>query len=84
MSIEYLKKLKVKLEEAGLAERVPAFQKGATAFVKHIIEKYDEVQMFAGESYDMDASLGYCYYKEQTDAGPTFFFFLDGLKEEKY
>jgi len=32
----------------------------------------------------MEAGYAYCYYKEQTDAGPTFFFFLDGLKEEKY
>jgi hypothetical protein len=32
----------------------------------------------------MDGSFGYAYYKEQTDAGPTFFFFLDALKEEKY
>ena len=32
----------------------------------------------------MEQGFGYAYYKEQTDAGPTFFFFLDGMKEEKY
>jgi hypothetical protein len=42
------------------------------------------VQIFVGENYDMEAGYAYAYYKEQTDAGPTFFFFLDGLKEEKY
>jgi hypothetical protein len=52
--------------------------------VKHILEKFDEVQIFVGENYDMDAGLAYAYQKEQDDAGPTFFFFLDGLRLEKY
>lgn len=82
--LEYLKKIKAKLEEQGKKDRVPTFQKGATAFVKHIIEKYDEIQIFAGENYDMEAGFGYCYYKDQSDAGPTFFFFADGMTEEKY
>ena len=82
--VEYVKKVKAKLEEQGKTERVAAFQKGATALVKHILEKFDEIQIFAGESYDMEAGMAYCYYKEQTDPGPTFFFFLDGMKEEKY
>jgi hypothetical protein len=38
--------------------------KGATALVKHIAEKFDEVQLFTGENYDMDAGLAYAYYKE--------------------
>ena len=42
------------------------------------------MQIFTGENNDFDAGFAYCYYKEQTDAGPTFLFFLDGLKEEKY
>jgi hypothetical protein len=82
--IEYLKKVKAKLEEQGKTERIPIFQKGATAFVKHIVEKYDEVQLFTGDSNDFDAGFAYCYYREQTDSGPTFFFFLDGMKEEKF
>jgi hypothetical protein len=65
--IEYVKKLKAKLEEQGKADRVPAFQKGATALVKHIMEKFDEVQIFSGESYDMEASFAYCYYVDQSD-----------------
>jgi len=43
--------------------------------VKHILEKFDEVQIFVGESYDMEAGYAYAYYKDQSDAGPTFFFF---------
>jgi hypothetical protein len=84
MFIDYVKKVKAKLEEQGKADRVPAFQKGATALVKHILEKFDEVQIFVGENYDMEGSFGYCYYKDQSDAGPTFFFFLDAMREEKY
>ena len=82
--IEYLKKVKGKLEEAGQTERVATFQKGATELVKFILSKYDEMQIFTGESNDFDAGFAYCYYKEQTDPGPTFLFFADGLKEEKY
>jgi hypothetical protein len=48
------------------------------------LEKYDEVQLFTGDSNDYEAGFGYCYYKEQTDAGPTFFFFNDGMVEEKF
>jgi hypothetical protein len=83
-SVEYLPKVKAKLTEAGKADRVPTFQKGAAAFVKHVIEKFDEIQIYVGDSYDMEGAYTYCYYKEQTDDGPTFFYFHDGLKEEKF
>ncbi len=80
----YLKKIKDHLEANGKADRVATFQKGATDLVKFIISKFDEIQIFSGESIDYDAGFAYCYYKEQTDAGPTFLFFQDGMKEEKY
>ena len=32
----------------------------------------------------MDAGLVVAWTKEQTDDGPTFLYFLDGLKEEKF
>lgn len=80
----YLKTIKEKLEESGKADRVPAFQKGATAFVKEIVPKWSEVQVFTGESQNWEAGMGLCYMKEQTDPGPTFYFFLDGMKQEKY
>jgi Translationally controlled tumour protein len=80
----YLPKVKQHLETSGKADRVPTFQKGAAAFVKHIIEKFDEIQIYTGKSFDMEAGYTYCYYAEQTDAGPTFFYFLDGMREEKF
>lgn len=80
----YLKRVKEELEKAGKADRVPAFQKGATEFVKFLVGKFDEIQIFAGEQTDYEAGFAYCYYKEQTDDGPTFMYFADGMKEEKF
>jgi len=80
----YLKAIKEKLEASGKGARVEAFQKGATALVKELVGKWDEVQVFTGESGNWEAGLAYCYMKEQTDDGPTFYFFNDGLKSEKY
>ncbi|CDW75000.1 UNKNOWN [Stylonychia lemnae] len=80
----YLPKIKKHLESTGRADRIPVFQKGATALFKHLLEKFDEVQIFAGKGFDVEAGYAYCYYKEQTDAGPTFFYFHDGLREEKF
>ena len=82
--VEYLKKVKAKMEEQGKKDRIPEFQKGATEFVKLIVSKIDEVQFFTGEQNDYEGGLGYCYMREQTDDGPTFFFFADGMYEEKY
>lgn len=80
----FLPKVKKHLEAKGKQDRIPIFQKGATAFVKHILEKFDEVQIFAGKAFDVEAGCAYCYYKDQSDAGPTFFFFADAMIEEKF
>ena len=79
-----MKNVKAKLEEQGKKDRIPEFQKGATELVKFILSKFDEIQIFTGESNNFDAGFAYCYYKEQTDPGPTFLYFLDGMVEEKY
>ena len=39
----YLKAVKEKLEASGKGARVEAFQKGATALVKELVSKWDEV-----------------------------------------
>lgn len=80
----YLKAIKEKLEAAGKADRVAAFQKGATELVKFLISRWDEVQIWTGESGNWEGGFGYSLMKEETDDGPTFFYFLDGLKQEKY
>ena len=44
---EFLKKLKANLTERGLTDRVDAFMKGAQEFVKFIVGKFDEVELYA-------------------------------------
>jgi hypothetical protein len=81
----YLKTIKGKLEEQGKeGEEVKAFMRGATALTKHLVSKWDEVQIFTGSSFDMDAGMLYCYQVDQDDEGPTFFMYLHGTKEEKF
>ncbi len=80
----FLKKCKDKLTELGKTEEeIKAFMKGATELVKFIGSKFDEFQLFTGESIDMEASMAYAIYDEEA-GGPKFYFFLDGLKEEKF
>ena len=80
----YLKAVKEQLEAKGKADRVAGFQKGATELVKYLVSKWDEVQIFTGEGQNWDAGFAYCLMKEQTDEGPTFYYFNDGLRQEKY
>lgn len=79
----YLKKVVEKLKETGKPDRVPEFQKGATEMIKFIVSKYDEMQIFMGESGDPEAGLCFAYNKDD-EMDPTFLYFLDGMKEEKY
>jgi hypothetical protein len=73
-----------RLESTGKAERVPAFKKGATELTKLIVSKFDEFQIYTGQSYNMEGALAFSYQKEQEDTGPTFLYFKDVLKEEKF
>ena len=65
-------------------DRVDGFKKGATEMVKFIMGKFDEMQVFIGESEEAaDASVAFSYTKDgETD--PVFLFFLDCMKEEKF
>lgn len=80
----YLAKVTEKLTANGKEARIAGFKAGATDMVKFIISKWDEMQVFAGPKYDMDASLVVAWQKEQSDEGPTFLYFLDGMREEKF
>ena len=71
------------LKENGKEDRVAGFKQGATEFVKFVMGKYDEMQIFMGESSDDTASLAFAYTKDgETD--PTFLFFVDCTKEKKF
>mgnify|MGYP002045294229 FL=1 len=77
-------KIVAKLNETGKADRIPGFKKGATELVKFIASRFDEMQLFVGEKMDYEGAFCFAYQKEQEDEGPTFLFFKDGLKENKY
>jgi hypothetical protein len=79
----YLKRVVGLLKEKNKEDRVPGFKAGATEMIKFIMEKFDEMQIFSGENYDMEAGLAFSYTKEGAEE-PTFMFFNDGLKEEKF
>ena len=72
------------LELPCLSACVPEFKKGATELVKLIASRFAEMQLFVGEKMDYDGAFCFAYQKEQEDEGPTFLFFKDGLKENKY
>jgi len=79
----YLKTVSAKLVETGKEDRVAGFKTGATELVKFIMSKFDEMQMFCGQKYDMEGAICYAYNKDNEE-NPTFLFFKDGLKEEKF
>lgn len=80
----YLAKVTAKLTELGKADRVPGFKKGAVQLVKLIAANFAEMQLFVGTHEDYEGAMCFAYQKEQDDEGPTFLFFKDGLKEQKF
>ena len=51
--------------------------------IKFIVGKFDEMQIFTGDSYDTEAGLAFSYTKVG-ETEPVFLYFNDGCKEEKY
>ncbi len=51
--------------------------------IKFIVGKFDEMQIFTGDSYDTEAGLAFSYTKDG-ETEPVFLYFNDGCKEEKY
>ena len=51
--------------------------------IKFIMGKYDEFQIFSGQGMDTEASLAFAYTKDGEE-NPTFLFFNDALKQEKF
>ena len=79
----YLKKVVEHLNTNGKEERVAGFKQGATEMIKFIMGKFDEFQIFAGQNMDTEAGLAFAYTKDGEE-NPTFMFFNDGLKQEKF
>ena len=79
----YLKKVVEKLKENGKEDRVKGFQQGATEMIKFLVSRFDEMQIFMGQSMEAEAGLCFAYNKDD-EIDPTFLFFADGMKEEKF
>ena len=84
---DYFKKIVAYLEKNGKSDRVDSFKKGAQDFIKFIIPKYDEIEIYTGangENEDGEIVGGICisYWENEEAKGPMFYFFKDGLKEE--
>ena len=79
----YLKRVVGYLKENGKEDRVADFQKGATELIKFIVGKFDEFQFFCGSSFNTEAGMGFAYTVDG-EVDPTFLFFADGCKEEKF
>ncbi|XP_041663715.1 translationally-controlled tumor protein homolog [Cheilinus undulatus] len=78
---EYCKKLKAWLE-VNDPDRVEAFQEGCKKEVKKIVDDYDNLQFFTGESMNPEGMVGLLNYREDGTT-PFMIFFKDGLIEEK-
>ena len=84
---DYFKKIIAYLEEHDQKDRVEGFKKGAQAFIKFIVPKFDEVELYTGangENDDGEIVGGVCisYWEDESAPGPIFYFFKDGLKAE--
>lgn len=85
----YLKKVVEYLQTNNKTDRIDTFKKGATDFSKFVMKKFDEMTFyFPKGSDDIDSdeltnACGISYWEDESAAGPVFYFFKDGLKEEK-
>ena len=51
--------------------------------IKELVAKFDEIQIFAGKSFDTEGALMFMYNYEGEE-NPTCLFLAHGLKEEKF
>jgi len=77
----YMKKVLDKLKDSN-PDRVAPFQKAAQEFVKGVLAKFDDYDFYTGETMDPEAMVVLKFYKED-GLIPYFYFFKDGVREEK-
>ena len=84
----YFKKVVEYLEKNGKSERVEGFKKGATDFVKFIMKKFNDIEIYTGNNGENDdgelvGGIAISYWENEEAKGPVFYFFKDALIEEK-
>lgn len=77
----YMKAVKGKLQETD-PEAIPAFEKGAQAYVKKVIGSFKDWEFFVGESMDPDAMVVMLNYRED-GVTPFVAIWKHGVTEEK-
>ncbi|EDR23333.1 hypothetical protein, conserved [Entamoeba dispar SAW760] len=78
----YMKKMADYLQQ-NHPEKLDQFKVDATAFVKKVIGAFKDCSFYSGESCDTDNGMvAVAMYHDGVN--PTFYFFKDGLKENKY
>jgi len=80
---DYMARLLKKLE-ADNASRVPAFKKGAQAFVKKVMGEFSEYTFYQGEKCDIDNGMIVLSRWSEDGQTPYFYMWKDGLVEQKY
>jgi len=78
----YMKRLLDHIK-ANNPSRADAFQKEAQEFVKKVLGKFDEFEFYTGEQMDPEAMVALKFYSPD-GITPFFYFWKDGLREEKY
>lgn len=75
----YMAKIREKLKEEN-PDELPVFEENVKKFVMGILKKYDDWEMFIGESYNADGMVPLMNWDGET---PYVYFFKHGLEEEK-
>ena len=81
----YVKRVLDRLKEQGKDEAyIKGFQTNATDVAKFILGKIEDFTFYLNENNDMEGALAMCYWANtETDKGPTFIYFKDGMLREK-
>lgn len=84
---DYFGRIVKYLEANGKADRVDGFKKGASAFIKFIVPKFEEIEIYCGasktEDDDLSGSIAISFWEDESATGPMLYFFNDALKEVK-
>lgn len=81
----YMKAVKAKIEETKSEEAAKEFQANVQPVVKQLLSEFKELDFYLGESMNPDGMMVLLKYKDiDGNDEPFFYFFKDGLVEEKY
>ncbi len=80
---KYIKELMQKILPKVKADRAEAFKTGAKAAATWVLNEFKEITFYTPKSYSQEGQLIMSYFKEGAEC-PTFVYWMDGLRAEKY